>query len=197
MGKGGERFGAGRPAEHVKAEHCRSIDARRWQREGLFSAGRAGSWQWRDTDTGEAVATICYQGQGDSVVLRYSLNGSPMHQHIWLTSTGCNFGGERTWFACPNCRRQVAKLFLRAGAGFVCRHCGRIRYSSQSEDAMGRAWRKQYKAEAKLGTNRQRPKGMHHATRAKLLAIIWDCEEQRDRALCVLMAARFPNGWHW
>lgn len=197
MGKGGERYGAGRPAQHVKAEHCRSIDARRWQREGLFALGRAGSWQWRDADTGETVAAIGYQGQGDAVVLKYNMNDKPMHQHIWLNRTRCNYGGARTWFSCPNCQRQVAKLYLRAGAGFICRHCGRISYGSQSDDAMGRAWRRQYKAEAKLGEHWQRPKGMHHATRAKLLAIIWDCEEQRDRALCVLMAARFPNGWHW
>ncbi|MDC8783621.1 hypothetical protein [Roseateles koreensis] len=78
----------------------------------------------------------------------------------------------------------------------ICRHCGQISYGSQSDDAMGRAWREQYKAEAKLDKNWQGPKGMHHATRAKLMNIIHACEEQRDRALCAFMAARFPKGWH-
>ncbi|MBY0235569.1 MAG: hypothetical protein K2W93_11360 [Burkholderiaceae bacterium] len=197
MGKGGERNGAGRPAQHVKAEHCLSIDSRRWQREGLFSTGRRGSWSWRDPYTGQSSATISYQGQGDAVVLTYSVNGRPMHQHIWLNRTPCNYGGTRTWFSCPNCRRQVAKLFLRSGAGFICRHCGRISYSSQSDDAVSRAWRKQRKAEAKLGEYWRRPKGMHHATRGKLMEVIHACEEERDRAFCAFMTARFPNGWPW
>ena len=197
MGKGGDRYGAGRPAQHVKAEHCRSIDARRWKREGIFAKGRSGYWQWSDADNREVTATIGYKGLGDAVALDYTMNGTPMHQHIWLKQTACNYGGDRNWFACPRCRRRVAKLFLRASAGFVCRHCGRVNYASQSEDAMGRAWRKQFKAEAKLGEHWQRPKGMHHETRAKLMAVIWACEEQRDRALCALMATRFPNFLPW
>ena len=197
MGKGGDRSGAGRPAQHVQAEHCRNIDARRWKREGLFTAGRIGRWQWSDGDTGEVTATIGYRGQGHAVALDYTLNGTPMHQQIWLNQTRCNYGGERTWFSCPGCRRRVAMLFLRAGAGFVCRHCGRVKYGSQSDDAIGGTWRKQQKAEAKLGKHWQRPKGMHHTTRAKLMAVIWACEEQRERSLCAFMAARFPNGWPW
>ncbi|MCV2367325.1 hypothetical protein [Roseateles oligotrophus] len=174
-----------------------SIDSRRWQREGIFTAGRSGTWQWRDPYTGKPSATISYRGLGDAVVLQYSIGDKQMHQHIELTHTGCNFGGARTWFACPNCCRRVAKLFMRSGAGFICRHCGRLRYASQSTDAVGRTWLKQYKAEAKLDKYHVRPKGMHHATRAKLLTVIHACEEQRDRALCAFMTARFPNGWPW
>ena len=195
MGKGGSRFGAGRPAQHVKAEHCRSIDARRWKREGIFKAGRSGCWQWSDADTREVMATIGYKGQGDAVILDFTMNGTPMHQHIWLKQTPCHFGGDRTWFACPRCWRRVAKLFLRSGAGFVCRQCGHISYGSQSDDEIGRTWRKQQKVETKLGEYWQRPKGMHHATREKLMAVILSCEEQRDNALFAFMAARFPLGW--
>ena len=60
---------------------------------------------------------------------------------------------------------------------------GRIAYSSQSDDAMGRAWRTQAKIEARLGPNWTRPKGMHQATRERLLSLIWDCEARRDLAL--------------
>ena len=73
-------------------------------------------------------------------------------------------------------------LYPRAGR-FACRHCQRIAFASHSHDAIGRAWRKQAKLEAKLGPNLTRPKRMHHATRERLLSVIWSCEEKRDAAL--------------
>ena len=179
MGTGGLRYGAGRPALHVKAEHCRRIDVRRWQREGVLQEGRAGTWQWSDPETGEVRAAIGYRANGGSVTLNYSINDSPRTQRVWLTETPCNYGGTRQWFTCPVRGERVAVLFLRAGR-FACRQCQRIAYASQSEDPMGRAWRKQAKIEAKLGPNWTRPKGMHEATRERLLAVVWDCEERRD-----------------
>ena len=190
MGTGGMRYGAGRPALHVKAEHCRRIDVRRWQREGLLQEGRAGTWQWSDPDTGEVRAQIGYRANGGSVTLNYSINDSPRTQRLWLTETPCNYGSTRQWFTCPVRGERVAVLFLRAGR-FACRQCQRIAYASQSDDPIGRAWRKQAKIEAKLGPNWTRPKGMHEATRERLLAVVWDCEERRDvelaRFLGVLM----------
>ena len=182
MGTGGMRYGAGRPALHVKAEHCRSIDVRRWQREGILEAGRAGTWQWCDPDTGERRASIGHQANHGSVRLNYSIDGTPHAQTIGLTKTACNFGGSRQWFTCPIRGERVAVLFLRAGR-FACRHCQRIAYGSQSGDLCDRTWRKQSKAEAKLGLYWARPKGMHHATRERLLSIIWACEERREADL--------------
>jgi hypothetical protein len=195
MGRGGYRWNAGRPAFHVKAEQCLRIDARRWAREGLFTAGRAGAWVWRDADTGEETGRIGYCGEGGAVALSFTVNGDPVRQHIATQQTACNYGGSRLWFSCPRCWRRVAVLFLRGPAGFVCRHCGRVAYGSQSDDDMGRAWRKQRKAEAKLVDGWRRPKGMHRATRKRLIAIIVACEERRDAALAAFMAKRFPDGW--
>lgn len=76
----------------------------------------------------------------------------------------------------------------------MCRHCGRVAYSSQAEDEIGRAWRKQRKAEARLVDGWRRPRGMHRATRAKLLEIIIECEERRDDALVAYVAKHFPGG---
>lgn len=195
MGKGGSRSGAGRPAYHVKVEHCRRIEAGRWAKEGIFNTGRSGGWAWKDADTGETLASIGYRGQGRSVVLNFAVNGQPVTQHIAELRTACNYGGSRSWFACPRCSRRVGVLFLRAAAGFMCRHCGRVAYSSQAEDEMGRSWRKQHKAEAKLVEGWSRPKGMHRATREKLLAVIFDCEERREAALYEFMRHRFPGGF--
>ena len=138
MAKGGYRWNAGRPGWHVKAEHCLRIDARRWAREGMFSAGRAGAWVWRDADSGEETSRIGYCGEGGAVSLNFTLNGEPVRQHITTQRTACNYGGSRVWFSCPRCWRRVAVLFLRGTAGFIWRHCGRIAYGSQSDDAMGR-----------------------------------------------------------
>ena len=176
------RYGAGRPAMHVKAEHCRRIDVRRWQREGILEAGRAGTWQRSDPDTGERRAAIGHQANHGSVTLNYSIDGTARAQTIGLTKTACNYGGFRHWFTCPIRGERVAVLFLCAER-FACRHCQRIAYGSQSGDLCDRAWRKQAKAEAKLGPNWSRPKGMHAHTRERLLSIIFDCEERRDVAL--------------
>jgi len=128
------------------------------------------------------------------VTLNYSIDDKPTTQIIWLTETACNYGGSRPWFICPIRGERVAVLYLRAGR-FACRHCQRIAYASQSDDVCGRTWRKQAKEEAKLGPNWTRPKGMHHATRERLMSVIWNCEERRDNALTLHLDAllrRYP-----
>lgn len=195
MGRGGMRWGAGRPGWHVKAEHCLRIDARRWAREGLFTFGRVGSWVWSNSETGEETGRIGYRGEGGAVALSFTVNGEPVRQFIQAQQTACHFGGSRSWFACPRCGRRVAVLFLRGTAGFVCRHCGRVAYGSQSDDAMGRAWRKQRKVEAKLGKNWRRPKGMHRATHERLMAVILECGERRNEALAAVVARSFPDAF--
>jgi len=168
MGTGGMRSGAGRPAMHVKAEHCRRIDVRRWQLEGVLRNGCAGSWQWTDAATGERLAAIGYRSDGFSVALNYSIDGRDCSQRVRLAESLCNYGGKRPWFVCPVRGERVAVLYLRAGR-FACRHCQRLAYASQSGDALARGWQRQHRIEAKLGDDWQRPKGMHHATHARLL----------------------------
>ncbi len=195
MGSGGSRYGAGRPAMHAKAEHCRRIDVRRWQREGVLRNGCAGSWQWTDAETGERRATIGYKSDGFSVMLNYSIDGRDCSQRVRLSDSSCNYGGKRPWFVCPIRGERVAVLYLRAGR-FACRNCQRLAYASQSGDAIDRSWQRQRRIEAKLGDHGRRPNGMHHATHARLLTMIYDCEEQRDAALCVhfeTMMRRYPS----
>lgn len=180
MAKGGTRYGAGRPAHHVKAERCRQIDARRWQREGMLRPGYSGGWYWRDAETGKQTASISMRCEAGAVVLSYAINGTPVTQHLPILRTPCNFGGDRPWFGCPACCQRVAVLFLHS-SGFYCRKCASVAYSSQSDDPCGRAWDKQRKAEAKLGKYWSRPKGMHQTTHTRLVSIIWGCEDTRNR----------------
>jgi hypothetical protein len=90
----------------------------------------------------------------------YRMNGELMDQRVPILRTSCHFGGLRSWFGCPRCGGRVAMLYLR-NRGFACRKCNRIAYGSQSDDAMGRAWRKQAKVERRLGDALRRSKGVH------------------------------------
>ena len=119
--------------------------------------------------------------------MTYTLDGVPKAQHVPLLHTACNYGGSRPWFACPACARRVGVIFLRRG-GFYCRSCARVGYYSQSEDGLGRVWRRQAKVEARLGEDLARPKGMHHATYARLLEVVNQCELVREDGLALFIA---------
>lgn len=55
---------------------------------------------------------------------------------VYLTTTPCNFGGQRYWFICPltkngvPCDRRVGTLY-GAGDYYGCRHCYDLTYDSR------------------------------------------------------------------
>jgi hypothetical protein len=187
MGSGGMRYGAGRPAFKGKAEACMRLDVRDLARRRALAPGSSGSWSWTVTRTGEEVGSIGYRMEAGALVLSYSINGDPRAQRVPILRTPCNYGNTRPWFACPHCMARVAVIYMRRG-GFYCRKCAQVAYSSQSEDVCGRSWRVQQKAEAKLGKNWQRPKGMHETTYERLISMIGECEEARDFELAAFIA---------
>ena len=182
MGKGGARWGAGRPGYRGKAEGLIRLDVRQMARSGRLSPGTESTLSWSISSTGQHAGTIGYRVDGDVLVLSYSLSGTPRVQHVPILRTACTYGGSRPWFQCPHCAGRVAVLFCRRG-GFYCRRCAQVAYSSQSEDECARAWRSQHKIEARLGPDGSKPKGMHEATYARLLASIDECEGRRELAL--------------
>jgi hypothetical protein len=190
MGKGGMRYGAGRPGWHVKGEHCHSIDVRRWAREGILHAGRSGEWAWIDAETGRQTGSIGYCVGSDAVVLIYSMNDTQMRQHVPVLTTACTYGGRRYWFGCPGCGKRLAVLFLRE-TGFGCRTCASVAYSCQSETELDRARRQLQRIEQQLGPVFSRPKGMHQATQARLLLKYIALDRIRDD-----MLARWINQLH-
>jgi hypothetical protein len=192
MSRGGWRWGAGRPGWHLVEERCMRIDVRLWHRDGTLRDGYSGTWSW--SRGGDPWGSIAYDVEATTVVLRYSADGVPVTERVPRDRTPCRFGGWRPWFRCPRCAARVAVLYLRASR-FACRACQRVAYASQSEDACGRAWRKQAKIEAKLGDGWRRPKGMHRATRARLLEVLFQCEEARDRELDAYMRRHRLVDW--
>lgn len=182
MSRGGMRNGAGRPGYKLKTNQTRSIDVRRWKRDGLLVDGYFG-WQWTDSDTGKVESSIGVDISYGLVTLIYTANGQSFRNPISVMRTPCTFGGERVWFGCPRCRQRCAKLFLRWGH-FRCRSCSQIAYPSQSDDLIGRLWRAQAKIEARLGPRLARPKFMRQTTYEQLKDRYWQKEIARDDAFC-------------
>jgi hypothetical protein len=198
MSRGGSRHGAGRPGWRAKVQHLRALRVAGLARGGYLRPSVAFTWEW--WREGALVASIGARvdDAGTSLRLAYTLRGDSGHegerrecvQHVPLLRTPCHFGGSRHWFACPVCRRRVGLLVFRAGR-FACRHCQRASYASQSEDALGRNWRKQSRLEARLGDDWARPKGMRRKTYERLLDGLAELEAQRDAALWAFMAKNF------
>ncbi len=185
MGRGGSRWGAGRPARKGKAEHCLRLNLNKVRQAGLLRSGASGIWAWhRDGNQIGTVGLRCLDGL---LRVECQIDGSEAGHAIPLDFTPCFFGGVRPWFRCPSCFRRTGVLFLRGGAPFRCRHCARLAYSCQSEDEIGRTWRRQIKIEGRLTENGCRPKGMHWRTFERLQAAIDSCEVRRELALADAM----------
>ena len=131
----------------------RTIDVRRWAREGLLRPGYWGGWQW--TRNGETVASIQMQAEQDRVTLtyRHRSGGEDWKDEQYpvpIVRTPCSLGGSRAWFLCPaiGCGRRVAILY--GGGIFACRHCYQLAYASSREDASDRT-RRADRLRARLG----------------------------------------------
>ncbi|MDH4301522.1 MAG: hypothetical protein OEV51_05545 [Nitrospira sp.] len=158
----------------------RTIDVRRWQRDGFLTPGRTFGWQW--TRHGEVTASIQVRVETDRVCLIYrhrNRSGEWVNENypVWLDWTACNLGGKRPWFRCParGCGRRVAILY--GGGIFACRQCYKLAYPSQREPSYGRARLRADRIRAKLGWEPGilnggglKPKGMHWRTFMRLFA---------------------------
>ena len=114
----------------------RSIDVRRWKRDGLLKPHQSFGWKW--SRQGEVVASIRVHSETDRVVLtyRHRTGGEDWKDEsypVYLDWPACHLGGQRPWFLCPTrgCRRRVAILY--GGGIFACRHCYELAYPSQRE----------------------------------------------------------------
>lgn len=193
MARGGLRYGAGRPGYRVKAEQSHRLDVRDLARRGLLKSTGAFSWSWNRGGEPSGNITVHVEAQ-NALTLRYTFTvhdvARDVSERVGIVRTPCPYGGSRPWFHCTRCPRRVAVLYLRQGV-FACRHCQRVAYSSQSDDALDRMWRKQGKIEARLGDRWQRPKGMRQQTYRGLIATLNDCEERREDAFAAFAARLF------
>ena len=137
-------------------ESCKSIDVRRWHREGWLSPGRRFSCSW--TSRGEPSGNIGVRTESDAAVLVYRSRSygdaewRPIEQRVPIVWTACPFGGRRPWFLCSvsangrYCGRRVALLYA-AGELFACRCCYDLAYASQHEALHHRGWVRRKRSE--------------------------------------------------
>jgi hypothetical protein len=204
MGRGGSRYGAGRPGWRGKCERHLALDIRLLARRGYLMSAWCGSLSW--TRNGEPAGTISMRAADSHVRLIYTWTPSGGEPHamdypVRIARTPCRYGGSRPWFRCPRCQCRRAVLYGTASDGrFGCRNCMRLGYASEAEDALGRTWRRQRRLAARLGAEDDtdmhppRPKGMHQRTYERVLNQIWACEASRDEQLYLFMQRHFPGG---
>lgn len=177
IGSGGYRHSGAK----ATTDDYRSIDVRRWRRDGLLVPGAAFGWEW--THDGETKASIGVLVQEGRVILAYRARsrGEPwqdMDYPVNLDWTACHLGGKRPWFLCPasGCGRRVAILY-NGGNVYACRHCYDLVYESQREKDHHRIARKADRIRRKLGwkvgilnPKGDKPPGMHWKTYQRLVA---------------------------
>lgn len=193
MGRGGSRYGAGRPGWRRKCENMLSLDIRKLAREGCLTPGRVGGWHW--SCDGEPAGNIGYRAEPDCVRLIYTWtpHGSEpikFDYPVWLSRTPCHYGGTRPWFICPRCGDLRAVIYGIARDGrFGCRDCLRLGYASEAEDVIDRCWRAQRKVEAKLTGEGEKPKAMRQRTFDRLMAKWEVLEDRKDEAFVIGLAS--------
>ena len=109
----------------------------------------------------------------------------------------CRFGGERPYFICPGvvnggaCYRRVGKLYS-GGRHFLCRHCYRLAYASQSDGASDGPRRRANKIRQRLGGDPgmdapfpEKPPRMWRLTYERLSEQVFEAESQADEAFAV------------
>lgn len=169
----------------------------------LTYLGNTGRLSWKFN--GRVIAAYWVSFDGERIHFRTESGGNLSYQHasdqsIELESTECYFGGMRRWILCPKCDQRVAVLYLVAQK-WICRKCGRIRYSSQQETPDARLTRRLRKIRNQLRASRilwepptSRPKGMHWKTYINLT----NCERQLRsewlRRVAVIDSAKNPGG---
>ena len=113
-------FGSGRRAygdAKDTVENMRSIDIRRWQRQGLLVPGNSFRWHWVRYGL-MSVADIKVWVEDDRIMVAFGSQYQGAVEDVpdcvvLLETTPCHYGGNRYWFRCPakECGRRVAVLY--------------------------------------------------------------------------------------
>lgn len=190
-------YGSGRAGWQDKVEDFKALDVGALRRAGMLKSGRGGNWAWFRGD--EKVGWIGLRAEPGVVILSYRRrwqggDWQDCTERVPLEWVPCTLGGARPYFRCPGvvnglrCGRRVGKLFA-GGQYFLCRHCYRLTYSSQSQPSQDRLLRKANKMRQALGGEMGvdqpicRPKGMWRRTFKRRKALILQTEMAADAAM--------------
>ncbi len=114
------------------------------KRRGLLTGHAAVEITWVNSLSGKesAVKVLVEITDEPYVIFAYTLTSRDGQQNdyghqVSLTTTPCNYGGERYWFECPSCYARVGILYLAPGdVRFRCRHCNNLTYRSRNRTGM-------------------------------------------------------------
>jgi len=129
-------YNSGRPASYAVIDSQRRLDIRALRRGRCLAPGTSGVWTWRQE--GEPCGSVSYRGLDDgTMALEYSVwNNEDERELVEITiqtrSYPCRYGGSRSYFSCPYCRRRCEVVVMTTnGRHWGCRRCLPVRYASQ------------------------------------------------------------------
>ena len=189
----------GRPAYGARTtcKSCKSIDVRRWHREGLLSAGQYFTCSWTHS-SGERSGSINVSTERDAVVLTYQTRHSRLpsgNQSVsecrssgpTATSADDVPGSSVRWFATADTAGAGSRCSTTCGSYFACRRCYGLAYASQQESLRERGLLKAQKILIRLGAKPdlfelfpEKPPRMHWRTYERLRRVY---EIARDRSI--------------
>ncbi|CAA9292592.1 MAG: hypothetical protein AVDCRST_MAG77-4831 [uncultured Chloroflexi bacterium] len=127
-------------------EESKRLDAAEFARQGWLRPNLPGTSSW--TRGNQPSGSISWHSYGSRLELSYTITDWRGEKHDYRYSvpverTATAFGGQRTWWRCPNtrCGRRVQLLYQPPGGRhFLCRRCHDLAYRSQ-QDRQAPYWR--------------------------------------------------------
>ncbi|GGK58112.1 hypothetical protein [Amphritea balenae] len=157
-----------RVPRRIYIEDTLQLDIRDLKRQGVLNGNGSGmlSWPVKQLSAEYSIGSA-------EVVLKAPWLVGKQGQHIFLSPSDCNFGGQRQWFECGACFRRVASLCCLNGL-FRCRHCYCLPYRTQGMTKEARQFVKLNKLEQLIFDRydngfRCKKYGMHWKTYMKLM----------------------------
>lgn len=200
-------YGSGRSSSRHTVEESYEIDTSyelvRRLLMGSLPSGYGFRYAWTERRSGEERACIHLfpeaasdTDRAEAVAAKYRSRppGGEWENHeqrIRVEWTPCNFGGERPWWRCPQCRSPCRVVYLtRSSSQIACRDCHDLTYQSTRDRGNScREWERRFSKIYEKLTGEHghpwrstlyplRPKGMHQDTYEELLE---DLHEAQDR----------------
>jgi hypothetical protein len=195
---GGYGSGGWNSKGRTTADQAKRLDVNYLNKSGHLKSGTMSHQYW--TCGGEPSGDISVQANdgGITLIYRARTNGGEwqdVRESVTVIWEPCNFGGQRPYFLCPRCGRQIIKLYGRTR--FLCRSCNNLAYQCQRESAIDRTLRKDWKLRASIGGEPgmaspipDKPKGMHWRTYNRIIDEI----HKTEALVGVYVHQRF-GGW--
>lgn len=135
----------GRDSEKFIVEDSKKITIWWLRKKGFINGNTHGTMWWVIDGDESTKSSISFTVDTDSLNMRFNYTQTSNDDEVrkmdysqGLSTTKCNFGGERYWFICRLskngrfCGKRVGVLYKPPGQWYWgCRHCHNLNYYSQ------------------------------------------------------------------